>query len=1087
MNNSKSTLLSIIVLCLSCATANALQVKPGVPELSGLGLDFEPDRSFLNINLVSMQVLSNGVGRTDQRSGVIYPRGTAGVVFTDGIVWGGEVLDGAGPEIRVGGQTFSSGVVPGVILGPGLSENFRSPEINRVWRIRRGYFTADLRADAADVFAITPAEVGPDQIEALRAAYRLDWQEWPWQKGAPFYDADGDGVYSPEFRSDDSPVHFPEADQPGLANADQVIWFVTNDLEDEAVRLLHGSPPIGLEVQTTLWAYEDIGPLENIIFKRYRLIYKGDTDTPDSASLRHMAISQWSDPDVGWGADDLAGCDTTLDLGYSYNGDGIDSEFSRFQLPPPAVGYDLLAGPVVPAPGREAVFDFQKRTGLRHLRMTTFSFFGSGIDNGSDPIRGGNYDGTLQWWNMLRGYRSRPIQPPVPLLDETGRPTRFVFSGDPVAGTGFIDRGLADRRIYWVSGPFDMALGDTNEIHVALVAGLGTDRLQSISAMRFYARYGQSLFTELFNIPIAPSVEVSGTELAGAVRLNWSQDQSQVARIEQTRTGQFEFEGYNIYQLPAADAALSAGVRLATFDVRNEVRTILQEEFDMKAGLVLSRPAQFGTNSGILRTFSVNRDSLHSEPLYNGQDYFFAVTAYYYNPDPVAGIKIIESAPSVVRVRPQDVKPGLRLTAAVGDTLRVSHVEGNSRGRVLPIVTDPMLLTGDEYRLSFREAQSGSMVWSLSNVSRAETILDSMMMFEAGDDFLTVEGFRLKVIGMPLEGIAWRSEGEVWLTAGGPSSPGGLVFGGAYLGSNFSGSSLSKSDFRDTHWEWFPKAGFTDLNSNNQYDVGEPYQMAEGDGHQKAFMTDTWGGSYEGFFDVPFAVFDSEVDPPRQLNVHVRDRDQNRQWDLDVLYGPGDPNAVDINGGDFRFNYIFVAASDYDASGRAFDPTQGGVDFFANVLDGGQPVYWVGWFGPGSVAPLSMSFSFDLIAPRDFTSEDVYTFSSPAPTFDLQLARDDALTAVNVFPNPCLGPFDRSTRFPKGFVTFSHLPEKATVRIYTLAGTQVVRLQKDDSSQFLVWDLKNASGRGVASGVYVAHVEMPALGVSKNLKMILFR
>jgi hypothetical protein len=68
-------------------------------------------------------------------------------------------------------------------------------------------------------------------------------------------------------------------------------------------------------------------------------------------------------------------------------------------------------------------------------------------------------------------------------------------------------------------------------------------------------------------------------------------------------------------------------------------------------------------------------------------------------------------------------------------------------------------------------------------------------------------------------------------------------------------------------------------------------------------------------------------------------------------------------------------------------------------------------------------------------------------------------------------------------VTFSHLPPKATIRIFNLAGVMVRRIDKATSSQFEQWDLKNEEGLPVGSGMYLAHIEMPDLGVNKILKI----
>ena len=66
--------------------------------------------------------------------------------------------------------------------------------------------------------------------------------------------------------------------------------------------------------------------------------------------LVNAYLSKWSDPDIGDPLDDFVGVDSTIDLGYAYNGTQKDAVYA----PPPAMGYDLLQGPIVPSPGDSA-------------------------------------------------------------------------------------------------------------------------------------------------------------------------------------------------------------------------------------------------------------------------------------------------------------------------------------------------------------------------------------------------------------------------------------------------------------------------------------------------------------------------------------------------------------------------------------------------------------------------------------------------------------------------------------------------------------------------------------------------------------
>jgi hypothetical protein len=103
------------------------------------------------------------------------------------------------------------------------------------------------------------------------------------------------------------------------------------------------------------------------------------------------------------------------------------------------------------------------------------------------------------------------------------------------------------------------------------------------------------------------------------------------------------------------------------------------------------------------------------------------------------------------------------------------------------------------------------------------------------------------------------------------------------------------------------------------------------------------------------------------------------------------------------------------------------------------------------------------------------------------LAKQDVDKLVNVYPNPYMG-FNRAelNRFDR-FVTFTHLPQQATIRIFSLAGVLVRTIMKDDDSQFIRWNLQNEDGLPAASGIYLAHVDMPSLGKTKILKLAIIQ
>jgi hypothetical protein len=466
-----------------------------------------PAGTLLNINHIATWYESNGEMERDPftgNSGLTYPRGTATAIYASGLIWGGKVNDGKTPVIRVGGSDYNRGVQPGRILGlrTGTYEDANDPNV-RIWRIRRDYAIADLRQDAAEIFVKALGSVTDGDIAAIRAQYKKDWQEWPAAKGAPFYDSNNDGIYAPQFDGFGNPKLYPQADEPGLANADQVIWFVCHDLAGSSQ---WASPQIGLEQQTTIWAYNREGALGNVAFKKFKLIYKGTATTPANATITDMYLCHWSDPDLGDAGDDYVGCDTLLSVGYVYNSKSIDKSYKPFGIAP-SMGYDFLQGPIIPSLGGSAVFDGKIRPGYKNLPMTSFIYFAAG-GRYSDPPH--TAIGAIQWYQMLRGLPPTPQGPPDPPMEIdpiTGKPTVFWLSGDPVTRTGWIDGSWdtpGDRRMMQNSGPFTMAVGDTQEVVVGVVGGIGDDYLSSINEMKQNDRTVQFVYNNLFTF-IPPS------------------------------------------------------------------------------------------------------------------------------------------------------------------------------------------------------------------------------------------------------------------------------------------------------------------------------------------------------------------------------------------------------------------------------------------------------------------------------------------------------------------------------------------------------------------------------------------------------
>ena len=673
-----------------------------------------PSYSVININNMAYWMKKSSAGTTSgspNGTQADYPIGTGGLVYEDGFLWGAKVAD-AGQEayrVRVGGTTYYAGLHAGYVKYNAAGEvvGVTDPADHGVWRVRPDWETTDLITDAANYWSVE--EPTAEEIAAIREDYEYSWNNWPAELGAPYEDVNGDGAFN-----------LSDGDIPGYPGADQTLWVIANDIpyivDSEGTVVdtqivaenVYGAPPVGIELQVTMWAYAfgASDPLGNVIFKKAEMKYTGLPVSHEyysaDAKLDTMYFTQWSDPDLGTYTDDYVGCDIDLSFGYVYNGNRLDGVYNGiFDLAVPAGGYDFLQGPV-----DNLDIDGDGDT-EEYLPMTAFTYFGAGSAI-SDPDLS-SYNGTLQFFNLMEGYLPRPEYPTqIPWTDpSTGEATNFALSGDPVSGSGWID-GVqlppGDRRLVMSSGPYEMGLGATAEVVLALAAGTGNDAVSSVSVAKYVDTYAQYAYDNDFSLPSAPSKPSANTvELDGSIVLDWGSDEAAVDATEGVVSEGFEFEGYNVYQLPSAGSPLTEGVKVATFDKINLIQNILDNDIDPLTGLVVLVPKQTGTDAGVQRYFDTDYDELRGRPMSNGVTYYFAITAYSFLADNEGSpFKTLESPSTVVSVTPHASNPGFTAGDEYGGAVTVTHT-GTANASVSVSVVNPNELTGDSYKVFFTE------------------------------------------------------------------------------------------------------------------------------------------------------------------------------------------------------------------------------------------------------------------------------------------------------------------------------------------------------------------------------------------------
>ncbi len=91
--------------------------------------------------------------------------------------------------------------------------------------------------------------------------------------------------------------------------------------------------------------------------------------------------------------------------------------------------------------------------------------------------------------------------------------------------------------------------------------------------------------------------------------------------------------------------------------------------------------------------------------------------------------------------------------------------------------------------------------------------------------------------------------------------------------------------------------------------------------------------------------------------------------------------------------------------------------------------------------------------------------------------KDVLLDKIHVVPNPYYGYTGYELNRYDTRVKIINLPERATVSIYSLDGTLVRRIEKDNANvSFVDWDIRNAKGLPIAGGMYLVHVNAEGIG-----------
>ncbi len=959
--------------------------------------------------------------------------------------------------------------------------------------------------------------------------YNREFATWPASDGAPshdgeyFIDDNENGLYDLEeeftdFNNDglyNGPDgNFVTGDDPPMMIGDQMHWFVMNDADDAAHSNLWLTQPLNIEVQTTIFGFDRADPLGNIMFMKWLVINKSGKTIEDTY------ISIWSDADLGDANDDYVGCDTTLSVGYYYNGNPVDQVYGTT---PPAVGYDFFQGPIVPSPGNTALVSGREIADFRNMPMTSFVKYINSNNEYGDP------ENAIEAYNYMQGLTATGD----PWLDPEGNETKFLDPGDPRTGSGWTEfddnvGGPDDRRKLMSSGPFEMETwSDTDgdgwpqvgepgvqEIVAAIIIAAGTDNLNAVDAMKFFDQFAQNAYDSQFNLPSPASPTVLVSELDEQIILSWYENSEKIESFEQLG---YTFQGYNVYQ---GESPNGPWKRIATFDKVDNVTTVLDREFNVNNGLILEGPVQFGTDSGVKRMLDIRTDAIRgNSDLINGRKYYFSVTNYAFNDE--SAPKTVESSKSPITIKPHTTGVGETLNAGTDDIIDAVH-HGIGETIVNATVVDPLQLTGDAYKVGFNyDSTSAEGSWYFGRINASNEVTDTLIESTVLSSFETdmIDGLKVSVQDVAFEvsefNAGWNQSSNILgnqlmskqflaISPGGVDSlfwneNGDTAHLDTMYGPDYFYDSFEIDDGIETYFNLIRAVSHEVYVQSFASDVGGTSHLAASirgigggitdpeliqsdlqirftdEGSNASIWLPTRGYQIsDTLTHVPYEIWDVE----RNVRLGVGIGDNNRSGSNSGMIIDGEDTTLTLDN-----DWIVTIHEDYAQNENTIYP------LINNPSSG-----WLFVLSAASKYSIGDTVNLYFLNPVK-AGVDEYIFSPEAlkSTTD-QDELQKQIDLINVFPNPYFGFNIEETSPLNRFVRFTHLPTdlatKCNIRIYSVGGQFVNKIEHHNSSfsgtTFDEWNLTNQAGVPVASGMYIIHVEVEGVG-NKILKMAVFQ
>ncbi|MBN2425907.1 MAG: hypothetical protein JXR46_05425 [Calditrichaceae bacterium] len=594
------------------------------------------------------------------------------------------------------------------------------------------------------------------------------------------------------------------------------------------------------------------------------------------------------------------------------------------------------------------------------------------------------------------------------------------------------------------TGLFPLRAGQTEPFSIAVILGNGPAsdpdgliRKQNVLTKRTRAQETYNNDYQFANAPITPNL----TAIPGdnKVTLYWNDvaENSFDSYINNIGGQGYDFEGYKLYR--ASDPAFEDATNITNGYGSLIFKTPIVQ-FDLVDGYFGFDSVgldgihyNLGNNSGLKHTY-IDTD------VKNGFTYYYALVSYDFG-FPVGNIiptecpirisvqsdGSVKLGPNVVQVIPEAPAAGYE-EASLGN---VELLEGTTTGIVSYEIIDPnRIKDGHVYYISFEDTLRPGGVGQNDTLTTLNfTLFDSTAnsilidrnpnVFDPEYEQPMVDGFRL----------SFKNEKLVGLNA-------------------------SKSGWNNTEIPKFAFQKFVYTGGIKGEERPNDYEIIFGDVGIDTSSAVTLGG--REFPAIP-------------VNFKVRNLSEDRYIDfaffeVDTDYGT--PGMLSARGA-FKDRIVFLEPN---ISGTLVYTWW----FFLSV----EPDTASGYRIPDN------GDQANIILSKPFLSSDMFRFIAKSAKINQSLAAQD-MNKIKVVPNPYLAAafWEPQNQYNSGrgerSIHFTHLPQKCTIRIYTVNGELVDTIEHDsklNGGSTAYWDLLTKDNLSISYGIYIFHVDAPGIG-----------